>query len=152
MERLYKLDYPKILTVAGQELANRVTDPKVLPSEPCNSPAGTIDPKTLIRGGELSTKWTDLLEMNSAPTAFLSIPVLVVQAQHDDQVFSSVTRSAMREACKDHAAVTYHELDQGGHMAPVDDSVQVTSELAWAQKVIRGEKVKNSCDLLLGKR
>jgi hypothetical protein len=150
--RLYGLEYPTdVLAKESEGLSADLTDPQVLPSAPCINPAGTIDPKSVIQGEKIGREWNDLLVMNSAPTAFLDIPLLVVQAVDDNQVPFRVTLSAMRQACADKVLLTFDEMKDGGHLAPIMDARQVDRELKWAQTRLRGKSVENSCKWLIRK-
>jgi fermentation-respiration switch protein FrsA (DUF1100 family) len=149
--QLYKLDYPPVLTKDGVSVAQAVTDPTVRPDPkvPCAAPAWT-NPKTWIRKAVLPADWTARLVMNSAPAAFLTMPLLVVQGTNDKQVPYDVTLAAMRDACADGVPVTFKTITDGDHTAPLTDPTQLQYELWWAQQRISGESVEDSCGSLPG--
>jgi pimeloyl-ACP methyl ester carboxylesterase len=158
------LRYPDALTKEGVAQADAASDPK---SKDCYSPriSGVIQPNPT---GALPVAWTDLLGINTAPVGLLpaSIPVLVVQAADDNVVPYAVTLEAAQAMCLSGVPVTFYRIDAGGHRAdipghaaPLDANSVVANGaaggqlvhkavLSWAQQVIGGGSVENSCGSL----
>jgi pimeloyl-ACP methyl ester carboxylesterase len=142
--RYNDLPYPGILTSAGQDAAQAVSDPDVLPSSGRCIPLPVSGP---FQPGELPAAWTDRLRENSVPTDSLSrtTPLLVVQGTDDQQVPYPVTLTAVRQMCASGVPVTFDVIEGGDHGAPVRVRSVRSLILPWAQGRLGGNAVENSC-------
>jgi len=157
--RLFDLPYPeKVLTNKGQLAAEQATDPVRADCYILPQPVRAGD---LVQPGALPVEWTDMLGINTAPVGLLppSIPLLIVQGSADEQVPYDVTSAAAQDICDSGVPVTFYEIAGGNHHAPLDSSSQVANGdatgrfvhkavLSWAQDVIQGQSVENSCGSL----
>jgi pimeloyl-ACP methyl ester carboxylesterase len=137
--RYYGVRYPDVLTEAGQAAADAETDPN---TTDCYVP-DVSETGDWIRSGEFTGPWPGLLADNSVEADSLSpsIPVLIVQGTSDAQVLYTLTRAAVQTMCAHSTPVTYWEIMGGSHDDPKSDG----RILPWAQRIVRGEAVKNTC-------
>lgn len=136
---------PGILTPAGQDAAQAVSDPDVLPSSGQCMPLPVSD--ALVPGGELPTAWTDRLQENSVPTDSLprTTPLLVVQGTDDQQVPYPVTLTGVRQMCASGVPVTFDVIENGDHGAPARARSARSLILPWVQGRLGGNAAGNSC-------